>query len=172
MKSFYVLALLSLVPNLALADTYDDRVRMNEERANAATIQKLQKQYAQTKANELRNIMAFGRAHSGYAETPSCQDLSGDLDSRSIWIRVRQECGSGICVNVRGEGDGMVPARYANDPMAYDVYARDAMISSCKVVLRNGLACAISLEVDRNAYGGDCLDANGHTVHLSVPAKF
>jgi hypothetical protein len=168
-KIALALLLLSCLTSAAHASLYDDREKQEEERANQAKVQQMVASYAKIQRKSMRAISLFGRAHSGYASQPECFDFSY---SASNWrMSSRQACDQGVCVTIHGEGMGYLNG-HENNPIYVDVANRDAIISSCKVVLKNGLACHIDENFENSTYGGECIDGNGHSRVVSVPFKW
>jgi hypothetical protein len=166
MKAAYALLLaLTSLPSLAHADAYDDRLAANEARATQNSVAKIEAQYAKAQAVNLEDIARFAHRYA-LAETPNCS--TRDSNEKSLWNRNRQECGSGLCVNVHGPVYGR--SKYGNSADAAQIYLGSMMITGCKVMLKNGLACEISYNFENGTYGGNCLDANGASKTLGVPS--
>jgi hypothetical protein len=168
-KISLALLLLSCLTSIAHASLYDDREKVEEERANQAKVQQMVASYAKIQRKSMRAISLFGRAHSGYASQPDCFDFSY---SASSWhMSSRQACDQGVCVTIHGEGMGSLYG-HENNPIYVDIVNREATISTCKVVLNNGLACRIDENFENATYGGDCIDGNGRSKVVSIPFKW
>jgi hypothetical protein len=158
-----------LLPTFAHADDlYSERLRSKEEQEKQQAIQQIKTAYARATKDALQNIEAFGRAHSGYASEPRCGTMGSDVDGSSFWARDNEECNGSFCVTVRTEGG---TSQYENNPESLNIVLAYNLIQSCRVVLNNGLACAISNDWESKTFGGNCLDAQGNSHRLTIPLK-
>lgn len=168
MKSLFALSII-LSAALAHADLYQDRMRATAERQNQNTAQDLISRYKKAEVKRVNEIIAFGRTFSGYAAAPECEDYGYRSNSSSWRTTTYQSCAGNFCVNVKSGG-----ASYAgreNDANYVQFALFDMGIRSCRVELKNGLACEISYMVNADAFGGNCIDANGRQRILKLPNK-
>lgn len=167
MKIFSLFLSLCLFANIAHADEYDNRSRLAYERKSRVDIQKTQAASVRIQNEFLSDLQRFGQRHSGFAKTPECYDFSHETGG-SLWNgnRTRKVCHQGFCAKVTGKSNNL--NRYPNNAMWADIVLSGRMISYCKVVLRNGLACRVQNDRVDNSFGGRCLDNDGNARTLEV----
>jgi hypothetical protein len=156
---------LTAIPSLAHAAAYDIRQAANQARASQNSVAQVEARYAKAQAINLEHIARFRRRFP-LAEIANC--FSRSYEARSMWNRTRQECGSGICVNVQGAVYGR--SKYGSSPDSADIYVGSMLITSCKAMQKNGLACEISYNFENGTYGGNCLNANGGSKTFGIPS--
>jgi hypothetical protein len=143
---------LTILPS-ARADEYDDRAKLARDRQNQDTVSRYWNNVYAGNVRDLRALGGFIARNGGLVEDGSCQMMTASCQELSY---SGTHCSGGNYVQV--------PYSQINVNAAY-------YFISCRVNMRNGLACDVRREYFRDGtYVASCFDAAGNSRELKFGA--